>query len=349
MSSDRYAWEEPGVFEVAPGVHRIPLPLPGDGLRAVNVYALTSTEGLVLIDAGWALDQARARLETALAELGHDLGTVACVFATHVHRDHYELGVELRRLFGTRVALGVGERLGLQDTIDRAEAIHTPMMDRLARAGAHDLVEVLAEKRRQQFEAGELPRATWELPDQWLQDAQVVELDGRRLTVVATPGHTQGHVVFVDDDAGLLFAGDHVLPHITPSIGVERLPTRRALVDYLASLALVRGLPDQRLLPAHGPVLARTHPRIDELLAHHDDRLATMRDAVAGGAATAYEVARAVPWTRRGTDYRDLDVFNQMLAVNESAAHLEVLVRQGELAVRDHEEAHGPVHHHALT
>jgi hypothetical protein len=32
-------WTEPGLFTVAPGVHRIPLPLPNDGLRAVNVYA----------------------------------------------------------------------------------------------------------------------------------------------------------------------------------------------------------------------------------------------------------------------------------------------------------------------
>ncbi|WP_308253006.1 hypothetical protein [Pseudonocardia sp. ICBG601] len=30
----------PGVFRSAPGVYRIPLPLPQDGLRAVNVYAL---------------------------------------------------------------------------------------------------------------------------------------------------------------------------------------------------------------------------------------------------------------------------------------------------------------------
>ena len=33
-------WTLPGAYEVADGVHRIPLPLPMDGLRAVNVYAL---------------------------------------------------------------------------------------------------------------------------------------------------------------------------------------------------------------------------------------------------------------------------------------------------------------------
>ena len=50
---------------------------------------------------------------------------------------------------------------------------------------------------------------------------QEIELKSRTLRVVPTPGHTQGHVVFTDSASGLLFAGDHVLPHITPSIGFE--------------------------------------------------------------------------------------------------------------------------------
>ena len=45
-------WTAPGVYEVVPGVHRIPLPLPNDGLRAVNVYAITGSDGPVLIDSG---------------------------------------------------------------------------------------------------------------------------------------------------------------------------------------------------------------------------------------------------------------------------------------------------------
>src|SRR4051794_27421460 len=44
------SWTDPGLFTVAPGVHRVPLPLPTDGLRAVNVYVLEDGDGLVLID-----------------------------------------------------------------------------------------------------------------------------------------------------------------------------------------------------------------------------------------------------------------------------------------------------------
>ena len=56
-------WTEPGLFTVAPGVHRIPLPLPNDGLRAVNVYAIESGDDLVLIDAGWALAETGGLLD----------------------------------------------------------------------------------------------------------------------------------------------------------------------------------------------------------------------------------------------------------------------------------------------
>ena len=54
-------------------------------------------------------------------------------------------------------------------------------------------------------------------------------------------------------------------------------------------------------------------------------------EAVAAGAGTAYEVACALRWTRRGRQLADLDPFNQMLAVTETRIHLELLAAQGRL------------------
>ena len=58
--------------------------------------------------------------------------------------------------------------------------------------------------------------------------------------MVATPGHTRGHVVFHDTGGGLLFAGDHVLPAITPSIGFEPVLSDDPLGAFLGSLTLMR-------------------------------------------------------------------------------------------------------------
>ena len=44
--ADRHAWAEPGVEDLGGGVYRIPLPLPGDALKAVNVYAIAGDDGV---------------------------------------------------------------------------------------------------------------------------------------------------------------------------------------------------------------------------------------------------------------------------------------------------------------
>ncbi len=73
------------------------------------------------------------------------------------------------------------------------------------------------------------------------------------------------------------------------------------------------------------------HARVHELLQHHEVRLAATREAVAGGAGTAFETAQRLGWTRRAKHFDTLDVFNQLLATGETAAHLEVLVARGVL------------------
>ena len=83
------------------------------------------------------------------------------------------------------------------------------------------------------------------------------------------------------------------------------------------------------LLPAHGPVGGRAHARIDALLAHHDRRLAEMGSVLAADGVSAFEVASQVAWTSRLRKFADLDPFNQMLAVCETALHLELLVDRG--------------------
>jgi glyoxylase-like metal-dependent hydrolase (beta-lactamase superfamily II) len=328
-------WTEPGLFTVAPGVHRIPLPLPNDGLRAVNVYAIESGDDLVLIDAGWALEGSADLLAAALARIGRGLAEITRCLVTHVHRDHYTMAVILRRQFGTRVALGIKDKASLDLVAAGPRATATAYLGRLRRYGAESVAQSFSRTE------GALHTETgiWEQPDEWLDGEVTVPLAGRDLLAVPTPGHTQGHMVFADVERALLFAGDHVLPRITPSVGFEAAFAPQPLGDYLRSLRLMLQMPDMRLLPAHGPVAGSTHARVEELLAHHEDRLAACRDRVVAGAPTAFEVARALPWTRRGRRFDDLDPFNQMLAVFETAVHLDLLAAGG----RIHRDSAGPV------
>jgi glyoxylase-like metal-dependent hydrolase (beta-lactamase superfamily II) len=320
-------WTEPGLFTVAPGVHRIPLPLPNDGLRAVNVYAIESGDDLVLVDAGWALEGSDGLLEAALARIDRGLAEITRCLVTHVHRDHYTMAVILRRRFGTRVALGIRDKPSLDLVANGPRATAAAYLGRLQRHGAGSVAEAFGRSE------GALHTETdiWEQPDEWLDGQSTVRLAGRDLLAVPTPGHTQGHMVFADTGQALLFAGDHVLPRITPSVGFEAAFAEQPLGDYLRSLRLMLQMPDMRLLPAHGPVAGSTHSRVNELLAHHEHRLAACLDRVVAGAGTAFEAARGLPWTRRGYRFDDLDPFNQMLAVFETAVHLDLLAAGGRI------------------
>lgn len=328
---ERREWERPGAHPVAPGVHRIPLPLPQDTLRAVNVYALTGDEGLTLVDAGWALEESRTALEEALAGLGHDLSDIRRFLVTHAHRDHYTQAVAIRRVLGTRVAIGADERANLDQVHAQAGRPGlTPLMARLVAHGAADLVERLTATRSESTDT-----ALWQAPDEWLQAGDTVTAGARSLTVVPTPGHTRGHVVLHDVAGGLLFAGDHVLPHITPSIGFEAAPGASPLSAYLSSLELMLALPDALLLPAHGPVRPSVHDRVGELLDHHRERLADTLAVVRSGRSTGYQVAEGLRWTRHRWPFEELDLFGQLLATNETIAHLLVLAERGQVVAHE--------------
>lgn len=321
-------WSAEGAWKVADGIHRIPLPLPMDGLKAINVYVIETPDGLTLVDGGWAIPVARELLERCLADMGAGFADINRFLVTHVHRDHFTMATVLGHELGVDVALGEGERPALDLLNNTADLQDNPFHAVLRSAGAH---EVALEWKR--LDDGEEPDPLlWQYPTSWLDGDHEIAVGARTLDAVHTPGHTPGHFVFADRAAGLLFAGDHVLPTITPSIGFTVPPTDQPLGDFMASLAKVRALPDLRILPAHGPVSPSSHARVDELLAFHDGRL---RDSLAAvpttGATTGYDVAAQLGWTRHLHAFDTLDVFSRGMAAMETKAHLDLLVARGDL------------------
>jgi glyoxylase-like metal-dependent hydrolase (beta-lactamase superfamily II) len=329
-SSSPQGWVTPGAFEVAPGVHRIPLPLPNDGLRAVNVYVLPlgpePSDGCLLIDSGWALEEGRRQLEESLGELGYGLEDVQRFLVTHMHRDHYTLGIELQRLFGAKVGIGLAEQPNIERTMTANDAA---MVQLLPAWGAPELGVAWANSIHIEERAMAVQAYDW--PDEWIPDGARLDAGKRTLTAIETPGHTRGHLVFVDTDAQVMFTGDHVLPHITPSIGLEPARQDSPLTSYLASLRLLLTHPDAVMLPAHGTPGGSVHQRVNELLDHHDVRLAQTFAAIEAGAGSPYEAARAIPWTRRDTPFDELTMYNQILAVGETWAHAVVLEERGQV------------------
>lgn len=323
-------WTEPGAHRIAPGIYRVPLPLPLDGLGTVNAYVLESADGLVVIDPGWHGHETETAMASALHGIGYRLDDIATCLATHHHWDHYSQAYAWRGTLGCELRVGREERhsiLGFRTDAGRFPN-HAQL---LTSCGAPELARELSYAPVPDYEVG----ISFGAPDHWLEHGEKIQLESGEIEVISTPGHTRGHVVFHHADSRVLFSGDHILPHITPSIGFEWAPEAHPLRSYITSLGLVHGLPDAAVLPSHGPVTASSHSRVDELLRHHTDRLDEICNEVAGGASTAYAVAHALRWTRQNRRLDELPIDHQLSAVTEIHAHLDVLGALGRVSYDD--------------
>jgi len=307
-------------------VVRVSLPLPLPDLKVVNAYVIAGSDGLTLIDPGWAWPQSESVLRTTLDEMGAQPSDVRRILVTHQHWDHYSQGVRWRDEFGAELMLGREERHSIA-AFTPTGPIHPAQVTLLARAGAPGLARALEALEWETYER-DVKLAP---PDRWLDDGDEIDCGATTILVRATPGHTRGHVVFEQVDRGIVFTGDHLLPRITPSIAFERAPEQLPLRSYLSSLRMFIQLPDSRMLPAHGGTDRSTQGRAQELLEHHRDRLDRVAALVAAGSVSAHEVALQMRWTRRERLLGELDVMNQMTAVLEVLSHLELLVVQGVL------------------
>lgn len=188
----------------------------------------------VLIESGPAVTL--PNLMAALAEAGID--RIDEVLLTHVHLDHAGASGGLARLFPEarfRIHQRVARYL-IDPTrlIEGARQVWGPETDRL-----FGIAEPVPEHRV--------------LP---LSDGDVIDFGDRRVTAVATPGHTRAHHAFLDHDTGVAFCGDAIGIRLPGSdvIRASAPPADFNLDATLESLEKIRGLGATELWPTHfGP------------------------------------------------------------------------------------------------
>jgi glyoxylase-like metal-dependent hydrolase (beta-lactamase superfamily II) len=155
-------------------------------------------------------------------------------------------------------------------------------------------------------------------------NGEVLDLGSRAFTVIWTPGHTDHHAVLFEESLGTLIAGDHILPRITSNVGVYPDGRPDPLGDYLGALELMKTLGVKRVLPAHGDPFDDCAGRVDEILAHHAQRLGVTMDAASGTPRSAYAICRVLfPVLRSPHEER--------FALAETLAHLRYLELRGRL------------------
>ena len=309
------------VVQIARDVWRITLPLPFR-LRAVHVYLARGEDGYTLIDAGLDTEAAREVFDEALRSLGVKHESIVRLYVTHMHPDHIGLS-------GRHAAAGA-TALIMRDEERRARYVwgSAPLQQWVAFLERHGMMAGAADGVTRA--ASDLRRCVT-LPErfEYLADADIVPVGDRSCRVVWTPGHSDHHYVLVDDSAKEIFAGDHLLPSITPNIGLYPECRPDPLGDYLSSLERFTRESTYSVLPAHGEPFADLPKRLGELRAHHVERLAGVREcAVAGARAgvTAFDIVGRF-WGDR------LSPHEVRFAMVEVAAHLEYLRLRNELTL----------------
>jgi glyoxylase-like metal-dependent hydrolase (beta-lactamase superfamily II) len=321
------AWQQrlmPPVEQLAADLWSIPVPIPHNPLRYVSAYAFATQDALVLLDTGWDSEESWEALVAGLRAVGAAVTDVRGVLVTHMHLDHLGLAGRLRAESGAWLAMHPADHAVIARPDYRDAALLITGEARFLRSLGATAVEAADAVGTPEQYAGITSAA---LPDRSLSDGELADVPGWKLRAVHTPGHTPGHLCFVDEQSRRLFAGDHVLPRITPNISVGRAYHDEPLDDYLAALAKVRDLDVGEIFPAHEWRFRGLSQRTDAIAAHHEHRLAELLAAVRRyPRSTPWELAARLTWSRPWDQYHGR---MRIFAVTETAAHLQLLVRRG--------------------
>jgi glyoxylase-like metal-dependent hydrolase (beta-lactamase superfamily II) len=352
---------EAGIEQVLPNLWRITVPLPFE-LRWANAYLLFGAGSWCLVDAGLATPEAEAVMLEALASLGLTPADLSTIVVTHAHPDHIGLAGRFQEASGAPVLM-----FGLDAQIMRSIWTERDMRSAEMVSQFYTSHGMPAEDSNLEKASMVATRRLITVPSQVtaLEDGQEVLLVGERYQVIWTPGHSDGHMCLWRASDGVLLAGDHILPRITPNIGLYPRSRPNPLGDYLESLQRLRPLPARLVLPGHGRPFADLSGRVDELLAHHEERseityqLVDQAQHEAGDSAHTGDITPTDDSTPAGVtaqigvtahavairlfEGRFHSLQNRRFALAETLAHLEYLRLQGRLEWR--QDQAGKIHY----
>ena len=305
-------------------VHRIEIPTPYE-VGPVNAY-LIDAEPLTLIDAGINTDDGRQAFLDGITRAGRSPDQVERVLVTHAHPDHYGLVHVLQEAGDPAVYFPAREILRVRD---RQMLFETGRL--LVQAGMPlELLMKMDEARK----SNPRPKVRYEDLVSVDDGDRFGFADGSELVALFMPGHTGGHIVYLDRASRIAFAGDQLLPETSPNPLLEPSldepgERRRSLREYLDSLERLDEIGIEVAYPGHGDVVTDPHALIRRTIEHHAERKDAIAERLSADAKTPYELAREF--------YPHVDDYGSFLAVSEVVAHLDLVVEEGRAAVEERE------------
>ncbi len=315
----------PEAREVAANAWKITVPIPFP-LRTVNVHALVGDDGeWALIDAGMGTPEARAAFTAGLQRAELSIDRLRAIVLTHHHPDHIGLSGELQEQSGVPVYMHPIDEADAQIAWSgRMSQRFGWVSDFFKQHGMPptDLWVSLIDPRVMRDIIRIPPHEAFTL----VEDGQSIDLLGDHYRVIWTPGHSDGQICLLRERDGLFLSADHVLPRITPNIGLysERMRPN-PLADYKDSLRKVSTLSASIVLPGHGEPFTDLAGRTSEILEHHKHREKQILTLLEGRPQHAYAIAQQL----FGQRLKSQEALRMALA--ETLSHLEYLRIEGQV------------------
>jgi glyoxylase-like metal-dependent hydrolase (beta-lactamase superfamily II) len=308
------------------GVTRVPVPVGVNSIETVNVYVLADGDRVTLVDCGvWRRDGdgGLAALEDGLRATGYSLRDVSRIVVTHAHIDHYGLAGRLLELTGAELWMHA------MTDLDCEKYRHPDTAHARRRDTYQDHGVPAAEIDRIADTLG-----TW-MPylhsvveaSTRLRGGEILQIGGRTLEVIHTPGHSFGHICLWAPSDGLLFSGDHLLPGVTPPVTFERGFDTDPMKSYLDSLARIAACDPEVVMPGHGRPFGEGARRAESIRRNKVRRSESIRRMIERSPSTVTEitdelVAKAVL------------KFQRNMALSETLAHIAYLRWDGQVERR---------------
>jgi len=269
---------------VLPGVWRLRLPLPFEGVPHVNAWALAAGDGIVLVDCGMHEPGSLGHLERAMAMVNLRLEHVRLVLCTHAHSDHYGQAATIVERTGCELWMHPNHEHLLAAAREPDAALERRIeIGRQSGLPEKTLRHYSEEHRGKGFGVAGIVE-----PHRALLPGVEVHTDLGTFHVYETPGHAPSHVCLYQEERRLLISGDHLLGRV--SIFFDYGYTPDPAGEFLHSLDLVQELDARLCLAGHGRTFTDVQAHIDANRTLVRTRLRRLEEAIAAdGSVTAYD------------------------------------------------------------
>jgi len=311
---------EPGSWtEITKGVLWLRMPLPFE-LDHINLYLVEDNDGWVVIDTGLGTDTTKALWNTIFDALDKP---ITGVIVTHLHPDHVGLAGWIAEKFRVPLYMSQVEYFTAR-AFTGAKNSDSSWRDEeyYQRAGlpSEQIAALVTGNKGYSHVVSPIP-----VSYRRLKQGDVLTLNHNTWEVLIGRGHAPEHVCLYSRELGILLSGDHILPHITPNIGVYSTePEGNTLQDYLSTLLPFTELPEKTLvLPAHKRPFVGVKTRVNELIEHHHLHLIALVESC----STPKSVVELLPVLFK----RELSGRNIVFAVAECVSHVNYLYFAGKV------------------